>query len=89
MMDTKSQEEFDRITSIPDLEALTPEEINFLKARRAYLNPSQRLAYKELNLFEKNEKSQSVEVNLPNANDLPEEELKALEQNKVPQSPKK
>lgn len=79
MMDKKSQEEFDRITSIPDLEALTEDEIAFLRARRAYLNPSQRLAYQPLNLFPKGEKKTQPIANKVNVNDLTQEELDALE----------
>lgn len=75
MMDQTSQEEFDRITSIPELSSLIPEDIAFLKARRSYLNPSQRLAYKSLDLFGDDKKSQSIEKDLPNENDMSEEEL--------------
>jgi len=80
MMNATAQAEFERITSIPEIVSLTPEDISFLKARRAYLNPAQRLAYEELELFGKNEKSLSVdEQGRPNPNDLTEEELAGLE----------
>ena len=82
MMDQKSQEEFDRITSIPELELLTPEDIAFLKARRAYLTPSQRMGYSSLNLFDKGEKQQKVEMHVPNANALSQEELSELKEQK-------
>lgn len=88
MMDQTSQEEFDRITSIPELISLIPEDIAFLKARRSYLNPSQRLAYKPLNLFGDDKKSQSIEKGLPNENDMSEEELAEAERGMIKSAPK-
>ena len=82
-MNSTAVDELNRILAIPELHLLTPEDIAFLKARRSYLNPSQRLGYKELNLFGDDKKSQSIDKNLPNANDLSEEELANLE-NDVP-----
>jgi len=80
MMDQKSQAEFDRIVAIPDLKALSKDEIRFLTARRAYLNPSQRLGYSELNLFPKAERvSGETEKGKKNINDLTVAELAELE----------
>jgi len=89
MMNKTAQAEFDRITAIPDLAALTEKEIDFLKARRAYLTPTQRLAYKPLNLFPKDEaKSQSIDGNKPNINDLTEDDLDNLgKQDPKPKAP--
>lgn len=52
MMDTESQRLFNEITS-KDINDLTKDDIAFLKARRLYLTPAQRLAYQtaELSLF--------------------------------------
>lgn len=53
-MDKESQLLFEEITS-KDIADLTKDDITFLKARRLYLTPAQRLAYQtaELNLFSK------------------------------------
>ena len=50
-MNPDAKLEFDRITSL-DIPQLTTNDILFLKARRSYLNPAQRMAYESLKLFE-------------------------------------
>ena len=46
-MDERSQERFNEITS-KQIEALTPNDILFLRARRPYLKPHQLEEYKEI-----------------------------------------
>jgi hypothetical protein len=59
MMDKETREQFDRLTSI-EIEALTKDDKSFLKARRSYLTPAQRMAYKDLDFFD--EKSKEAEA---------------------------
>lgn len=58
MMDSETKQLFDEITS-KDINSLTADDIAFLKARRLYLTPAQRLAYQsaEMNLFGKDEEA--------------------------------
>jgi hypothetical protein len=44
-MDSKSRERFEEITSM-EAEALTPGDIDFLRARSSYLSSDQRAKYK-------------------------------------------
>jgi len=59
MMDGESQEKLNAITS-KSLASLTKADLIFLKARRSYLNPSQRLAYEGLNLFAADKKAEEA-----------------------------
>lgn len=62
MMDQDSKQLFDEITS-KDINSLTADDIAFLKARRLYLTPAQRLAYQsaEMGLFGKDEEAVVLE----------------------------
>lgn len=62
MMDQDSKQLFDEITS-KDISTLTADDIAFLKARRLYLTPAQRLAYQsaEMGLFGKDEEAVALE----------------------------
>lgn len=59
MMNPEALEVFNRITN-KSLKELTKHDIAFLKARRSYLNPAQRMAYEELKLFALDEVKESV-----------------------------
>jgi hypothetical protein len=47
MMDTRSQQRFDEVTS-RDPSTLSKEDIGFLRARRAYLRPEQKLVFSDV-----------------------------------------
>ena len=60
-MNPEAKLEFDRITS-KDIRELGKLDIAFLKARRSYLNPAQRLAYEGLNLFAADKVEEELET---------------------------
>jgi hypothetical protein len=62
MMDLTTKQLFDEITS-KDINSLTADDVAFLKARRLYLTPAQRLAYQsaEMGLFGQNEETVVLE----------------------------
>jgi len=62
MMDLETKQLFDEITS-KDINSLTADDVAFLKARRLYLTPAQRLAYQsaEMGLFGQNEETVVLE----------------------------
>lgn len=59
MMDKISKEKFEEITN-KDINDLSKEDVAFLRARRSYLTPSQKLAYTDLNLFKDDVKANQV-----------------------------
>ena len=71
MMDIESQKLFNEITQ-KDINDLTKDDIAFLKARRLYLTPAQRLAYQtaELNLFSNKKEEKTILDQTPVFDDI-------------------